>query len=217
MPYLTKHTGKDPSRSTAARAATVWLRRYLRTFTRKPPDPLRRKLPKRRAAADRRGTGWQPPDVVICIKGQCANRLQSLCRLLDVALSDMRPTGSEESLYDRIGGAEAIASMVDRFYATVIADQDLRAYFDHVALDKLRHMQVEFFSAALGGPTVYTGRTVIHAHQGRRITRQHFQAFVQHLFETLADYALSEDDRYAIIARINTCADDVLGSGGPVD
>ena len=62
----------------------------------------------------------------------------------------------------------------------------------------------------------YTGRPVIHAHQGRRITRQHFQAFVEHLFETLADYQLGEDDRYAIIARINTYADDVIGSGtGP--
>jgi hemoglobin len=213
MPYLTKHTGKDPSRSTAARAATVWLRRYLRTFTRKPPDPLRRKLGGGGPARHRLATTGRC-DLHQGVMRALASKFVSI---LDAAVSDMRPTGSEESLYDRIGGAEAIASMVDRFYATVIADQDLRPYFDHVALDKLRHMQVEFFSAALGGPTVYTGRTVIHAHQGRRITRQHFQAFVQHLFETLADYALSEDDRYAIIARINTYADDVLGSGGPVD
>ena len=125
---------------------------------------------------------------------------------------------SGESLYDRIGGAEAVAGMVDRFYAKVIADPDLLPYFDHVALDKLRRMQVEFFSAALDGPVRYTGRPVIHAHHGMHITRQHFQAFVEHLFETLADYPLSEDDRYAIISRINTYADDVIGSGtGPVD
>jgi hypothetical protein len=70
----------------------------------------------------------------------------------------------------------------------VIADPELRPYFDHVALDKRQRMQVEFFSAALDGPIRYTGRTVIHAHQGRRITRLHFQAFVEHLFETLAFY-----------------------------
>ena len=123
----------------------------------------------------------------------------------------------EVSLYDRIGGAKAVSAMVDRFYASVIADPDLRPYFDHVALDKLRHMQVEFFSAALGGPIAYSGRPVIHAHHGMRITRRHFQAFVEHLFATLGDYSLSETDRYTIIARINTYVDDVVGSGSAPD
>jgi hemoglobin len=126
----------------------------------------------------------------------------------------MGKPGSEGTLYERIGGAEAVAALVDRFYARVIADDELRPYFDHVALDKLRRMQVEFFSAALDGPIVYSGRPVIHAHHGLRITRMHFQAFVGHLFATLSDHALSEEDRYAVIARINTYADDVLGSGG---
>jgi hemoglobin len=136
--------------------------------------------------------------------------------VLEKAAIEMNITNSKMSLYDRIGGAEAVAGMVDRFYARVIADPDLRPYFDHVALDKLQRMQVEFFSAALDGPILYTGRPVIHAHQGRRITRQHFQKFVGHLFETLAGYQLSEDDRYEIISRINTYADDVLGSSsGP--
>lgn len=120
------------------------------------------------------------------------------------------------SLYERIGGADAIAAMVDRFYAKVIADPELRPFFDHVALDKLKRMQVEFFSAALDGPVRYAGRPVIHAHHGRHITRRHFQAFVEHLFETLADYALSEDERCAIISRINLYADEVVASGtGP--
>jgi len=121
------------------------------------------------------------------------------------------------SLYDRIGGADAIRNLVATFYSKVIADPSLRPFFDHVGLNKLRRMQVEFFSAALDGPIHYTGRPVIHAHHGLHITRQHFQAFVEHLFETLARYPLSEDDRYAIISRINTYADDVIGTGtGPL-
>jgi len=128
----------------------------------------------------------------------------------------MNIADSQASLYDRIGGAEAIKNMVATFYSKVIADPALRPFFDHVALNKLRHMQVEFFSAALGGPIRYTGRPVIHAHHGLNITRLHFQAFVEHLLDTLARYPLSEDDRYAIISRVNTYVDDVVGSGtGP--
>ena len=129
----------------------------------------------------------------------------------------MSNSNSEVSLYERIGGAKAVTAMVGSFYSKVMADPDLRPYFDHVALDKLEHMQVEFFSAALDGPIRYTGRPVVHAHHGLGITRQHFQFFVEHLLETLEDYPLSEQDRYEIISRINTYADDVIGSGtGPV-
>jgi hemoglobin len=129
----------------------------------------------------------------------------------------MNIANTKASLYDRIGGAEAVKNMVAAFYSKVVADPALRPFFNDVALNKLRRMQIEFFTAALDGPSRYTGRPLIHAHHGLNITRQHFQAFVGHLFETLARYPLGEDDRYAIISRINTYADDIIGSGtGPI-
>ena len=130
----------------------------------------------------------------------------------------MSNSTTEGSLYERMGGAAAVEEMLESFYARVMADADLKPYFGHVALDKLQRMQVEFFTAALDGPAPYTGRPVIHAHHGRGITRPHFQRFVELLFASLADYALSEQDRYEIISRINTYADDVLGSAsGPAE
>ena len=129
----------------------------------------------------------------------------------------MSTLDTETSLFQRIGGANAVRGMVDRFYALVLADEELKSYFDGVEMGKLRRMQFEFFTAALGGPIRYTGRPVIHAHHGRQITRKHFQAFVEHLFETLKYYPLDDDDRYTIIARINTYADDVIGNGVGLD
>ena len=117
------------------------------------------------------------------------------------------------SLYDMIGGRDAIASLVVRFYERVLADPLLAPLFMHAPVDRLRRMQVEFFSAALDGPTPYKGRVIAHAHQQLPITRTHFQRFVDHLFETLADFPLSEQDRYDIIARVNLYADDVIGAG----
>jgi len=141
----------------------------------------------------------------------------SFVQVMRFAEGCMNIANTTATLYDRIGGAEAIRNLVATFYSKVGADPALRPCFSNVALSKLRRMQIEFFTAALDGPTSYTGRPVIHAHHGLNITRQHFQAFVGHLFETLARYPLSEDDRYAIISRINTYADDVIGSGtGPI-
>jgi hemoglobin len=125
----------------------------------------------------------------------------------------MNETNSGSSPYERIGGAAAIAGMVDRFYSRVLADPKLKAHFEHVETDKLLCMQREFFSAALGGPARYSGRSVIHAHQGRHITGDQFRAFAEHLFGTLKDFDLTDDERYAIIAWINTYADDVMSVG----
>lgn len=124
----------------------------------------------------------------------------------------MSPIASETNLYNRVGGANGISRMVEQFYVRVLDDPAMRPCFEGVEVQKLQHMQFEFFSAALGGPSVYSGRTMQVAHQGRGITREHFQAFVEHLFETLKDYSLTDDDRYSIIARINTYADDVLAN-----
>ena len=125
----------------------------------------------------------------------------------------MNQTEPKTSLFDRIGGTPGAIRIIGQFYKRVFADPTLRPYFDGVELEKLQRMQSEFFSAALGGPITYSDRTMQHAHQGLNIQPEQFQAFVGHLFETLKEHDLSEDERYAIIARINTYADDVFSSG----
>jgi hemoglobin len=129
----------------------------------------------------------------------------------------VNPTQEETSLFERIGGSEALMRMVSAFYTRVLDDRNLRPYFQGVELDKLYNMQFEFFSVALGGPSSYTGRTLQQAHRGRKISRDHFHIFVQHLLETLKEYPLTSKERHAIIARINTFADDVIGDGTKVN
>lgn len=120
---------------------------------------------------------------------------------------------TERSLYDRIGGEAAIAAMVDEFYDRVLADPELAPFFERTPMDKLRRMQREFFSAALGGPVRYTGKPLSHAHHGHGIERPHFARFVEHLLDTLQAHGVSENESREIIARINTYADEIVGGG----
>lgn len=122
-------------------------------------------------------------------------------------------TAADATLYERIGGAEAVRKLVDRFYERIVDDPELAPYFKHVPMDKLRHMQFEFFAAALDGPVHYTGRPILHAHQGHRITLAAYQRFVHHLFETLEERHLSEQERYEIISRLNAYTDDIVSAG----
>ena len=122
-------------------------------------------------------------------------------------------TDANIPLFTRIGGELGILAMVDRFYDRVLADTELAHFFSHVAMDTLRKMQLEFFSAALGGPVQYTGRPIVHAHQTHRINLADFQRFTRHLFDTLESFSINEQDRYDIVSRLNVYIDDVVSAG----
>jgi hemoglobin len=121
-------------------------------------------------------------------------------------MTDDRPT-----LYERLGGDEAIGEMIYDFYRRVFSDPELSPFFTGVSQDRLQTMQREFFSAALDGPIRYTGRPIYEAHAGLGIELRHLSRFLDHLMETLADRQIDEQDRYDIRSRINTYADEITG------
>lgn len=118
------------------------------------------------------------------------------------------------TLYERIGGEEAITDMVTEFYAKVLADTELRPFFKDIKIERLHTMQREFFSAALDGPIHYSGRPLHSVHAGLGIKPKHMKRFVEHMLDTLDRFDLSERDRSDIISRINTYADEIMGGFG---
>ncbi|MDF1849950.1 MAG: group 1 truncated hemoglobin [Verrucomicrobiales bacterium] len=123
----------------------------------------------------------------------------------------------ETTLYERIGGAETIATLVDSFYAKVTADPELKHYFAKAPMDKLLRMQKEFFSSATGGPITYSGRPLSQVHRGMDISKREFGRFTEHLIETLKEVGVAESDAYDIICKVNLYADEItndVDSGG---
>lgn len=117
-----------------------------------------------------------------------------------------------ETLYDRIGGAAVIDTLIPAFYTRVLADPELAPFFRHAQIDSLHAMQREFFSMALGGPVDYTGRSLSQVHHGRGISTAHFGLFVKHLLETLDAMGLSAAESDEVIARIGTFANEITGT-----
>lgn len=118
------------------------------------------------------------------------------------------------TLWDRLGGAEGTDALIEAFYSRILTDSELAPFFEHASMERLRSMQREFFSAALGGPLEYSGTPLAHAHHGRGIKARHLQGFVGHLLAVLEEMKLSREDRDEIVSRIHTQADDVLGQTG---
>ena len=115
------------------------------------------------------------------------------------------------TLFERVGGEQMIAEIVDDFYQRVLTDPELKPFFRNTSIDKLRSMQREFFGAALDGPITYTGKPLSHVHHGRGITKHHFTLFVNHLLDTLRDRGINDQDVTDIINRISTYANEITG------
>jgi hemoglobin len=119
--------------------------------------------------------------------------------------------GGGQTLYERVGGERGVARLVDEFYARVLADRELAAFFEHTSMERQRRMQTSFFYAALDGPAIYDGRSLAVAHHGRGIRPSHLARFIEHLLATLRSFALSEEDVLEVISRIDTYADEITG------
>ncbi len=116
------------------------------------------------------------------------------------------------TIYERIGGAEAIEVVVDDFYRRVLADTELAGFFAGTNMNRLKGRQVEFFSAALGGPEPYTGASMRNVHQGRGITMHHFNLVAAHLTESLGAAGVPDDTVTQIISAIAPLADDIVSA-----
>jgi hemoglobin len=114
-------------------------------------------------------------------------------------------------LYNSFGGEAGVVRLVDVFYKKVLADDELLVFFNGVPMERLKNMQKEFFTVALGGPGDYSDSELSHAHQGRNIKTRHFKTFVDLLFATLSEFELDEEERFQIISHINTYVDDIVG------
>src|ERR1700747_3664739 len=117
-----------------------------------------------------------------------------------------------DSIYDRIGGHEAIEIVVEEFYVCVPADDQLSGFFAGTNMNRLKGKQVEFFAATLGGSEPYTGAPMKQVHQGRGITMHHFSLVAGHLANALAAARVPSGTAVDILSAIAPLAPDIASA-----
>src|SRR6478609_3957850 len=120
------------------------------------------------------------------------------------------------SIYEQIGGAEALETVVYDFYERVLADDQLSGFFAGTNMARLKGKQVEFFAAALGGPEPYTGAPMRQVHQGRGITMHHFSLVAGHLADALAAAGVPSETVTEILAAIAPLAIEIASAEAKV-
>ena len=119
-----------------------------------------------------------------------------------------------ETLFEKIGGAESVEQLVTAFYQRVLADPLISHFFADTEIEKLKRMQIAFFSIALGGGEPDTMSSLSEVHRGRGIERQHLTRFTELLIETLEEIGINPDDSKRVYERIALYSGSVLGDVG---
>jgi hemoglobin len=113
------------------------------------------------------------------------------------------------SLYETIGGHDALEVVVEDFYCRVLDDDHLASFYAGSNMKCVKARQVEFLSALLGGPGPYTGTPLRQVHEGRGITMHHFAIVAAHLADSLSAAGLHPDTITEILRAIAPLAGEV--------
>jgi hemoglobin len=123
-------------------------------------------------------------------------------------LTRLRRPGTA-SLYEKIGGHDALEVVVEDFYCRVLDDDHLAGFYAGSNMKCVKARQVEFLSAVLGGPGPYSGTPIRQVHEGRGITTHHFAMVAAHLADSLCAAGLHPDTITEILQAIAPLAGEV--------
>ena len=87
---------------------------------------------------------------------------------------------SKKTLYERLGGYDAISAVANDLLPRLQADPQLARFWQNRGEDGVkreRQLLIDFLCSSAGGPLYYTGRDMKTSHKGMRIGETDWSAF----------------------------------------
>jgi hemoglobin len=133
-----------------------------------------------------------------------------------------RAQATPPSLYERLGGAYSIATVVDDFIERLLVNATLNA---NPAINEARKRVpkagLKFHVTAMvcevsGGPCKYTGRAMKESHQHLNITQAEWDAMVVDFKATLNKFKVPQREQQELITIVGGTKNDIVrpSSGG---
>ena len=123
---------------------------------------------------------------------------------------------TDRSLYERLGGVNAIAMVVDRFSDAIgtnpklNVNPTLREWNATGQLPGLKFMRTLWICAATGGPFQYTGKGMAQAHLQLHITSAEFDEVGAEIQRALDAFNVPEREQQDVLAAIGARKSEVV-------
>ena len=116
----------------------------------------------------------------------------------------------EKTLFERLGGLDAITAVVEDFRDRVAQDDRINLKFARTDLGRLRKMLIDQVCEATGGPCQYNGRSMKQAHGGMKVTTGEFNALVEDLVATLKQFKVPSREQDELLAILGPLKSDIV-------
>jgi hemoglobin len=133
--------------------------------------------------------------------------------MLQIECNNKASGGHMSTLYERLGGADAVNAAVDIFYRKMLADDRVNYFFDNTDMDRQVAKQKSFLTMVFGGPNNYTGKDMREGHRHlikRGLNDTHVDIVIEHLGSTLKELGVPDADISEVAGIANSVRDDVL-------
>jgi len=117
-------------------------------------------------------------------------------------------TTAPPTLYDWLGGIDALKRLTTRFYERVPEVEILRPIFEHMGADHPANVAA-FLAEVLGGPQDYSGKygghpEMIRHHLNRHLTNEQRKAWLSLLLDTADELKMPDDPEFrsALVAYL---------------
>jgi hemoglobin len=120
---------------------------------------------------------------------------------------------SQKSLYERLGGYDAIVAVANNLLPRLEGDAQLGRFWQHRGSDGLereKQLLIDFLCSSAGGPMYYTGRDMKTSHKGMKITDGDWSIFLGHLNATLEAFQVPQTERSEVLAFIQSTKADIV-------
>ena len=111
----------------------------------------------------------------------------------------------QKTLYERLGGYDAISAVVDEFLQRVWDDPTVGRFFVGMGTDtrnQLRQKNTNLLCSNAGGPCKKINRPLQLAHEGLSITNHEFDIVINHLNQTLKDFKVPQREREEVMTKV---------------
>ena len=115
------------------------------------------------------------------------------------------------TLYQRLGGADGIARLVDDVITAHLDNPIVKTRFANIKdMEHAKRMAREFFCAGSGGPEPYTGKDMLAAHKGMNISEQEYLAVMDDIVGAMNKHKLDEGTKNDVIAILYSLKGDII-------
>jgi hemoglobin len=124
-------------------------------------------------------------------------------------------TTQTQSLYDRLGGLDAINALTESWVARVGGDDRANGKFVRTDIPRLMKEVADQLCEVTGGPCTYTGRSMRDTHAGMKTTAGEFDVVMQHLDAALDDLNVPKTERDELVGLLRPMRDDIVEVESP--